>query len=167
MDHRELKRLIKICIVMRKLLYRSVRSSFFFAVIFMMISCTKTEDMPPEVRIDRTGCARCRMLISDTRFAAAIKTDSYLIFDDIGCMIEYSRTHTNTLEASVWVREFGSDRWIHSEDAAFYLQENKQTPMGYGFIAVKKEASYPQNPIPGATFIGSLQELKAKFIAKS
>lgn len=153
--------------MIKKILYRSLLSSFFSAVVFILMSCTKTEDMPPEIRIDRTGCARCRMLISDTRFAAALKTNDYLIFDDIGCMLEYSRTHTNTTEASVWVRDFGSDRWIHSEDAVFYFQDNKQTPMGYGYIAVRKDASNPENPVPGTTFIGSLQELNAKFVAKS
>lgn len=140
---------------------RSLISIFFAALLLM--SCTKKEDMPPEITIDRTACARCRMLISDSRFAASLKSGSYLIFDDIGCMLEYSRTHIELPEASVWVRDFGSDKWIRSIDADFYLQDNKQTPMGYGFIALRKGEL---NPSGGNTLIGSLQQLKAKFATK-
>jgi len=135
--------------------------SIFAASIVILLGCAKNDNVPPEIRADKTGCTRCRMLISDTRFAAALKTDKYILFDDIGCMLDYSRTHTIAREASVWVRDFGTDAWIPGEEAVFFLKDDKKTPMGYGYIAIKKETT--NRNMPATTRIGSLKELENTF----
>ena len=141
--------------------YNGMLKIFFTASVVIILGCAKSIDQPPKIRADKTGCTRCRMLISDTRFAAALKTDRYLLFDDIGCMLDYSRTHTNAREASVWVRDIGTDNWIHAEEAVFFIKDDKRTPMGYGFIAIKKEI---RNREPAqASRIGSLLELQNRF----
>ena len=111
--------------------------------------------------VDRTACARCKMLISDLRFAAALKTDRYFIFDDIGCMLAYASNHTDT-STDLWVRDYAAQKWLRSQDATFYFDEHKRTPMSYGFIAMKKGSADPS----GFTLIGSVIDLRNKFASR-
>ena len=146
---------------MKRVLRTDFLKSFFGASIVILLGCAKSDSTPPEIRADKTGCTRCRMLISDTRFAAALKTEKYLLFDDIGCMLDYSRTHTISREASVWVRDFGTDTWIRGEEATFFLRDDKKTPMGYGYIALKNETA--SGGAAQASRIGSLKDLQHTF----
>ncbi len=149
----------------RSIARHASRVASFAAMLVLVAGCTKSLDTPPELRADKVACTRCRMLISDTRFACALKLDRYLLFDDIGCMLDYSRTHASTREAStgpqVWVRDFENDAWIHAQDAHFFATKDRKTPMGYGYIAInaKSNAVAPA----GATLIGSINELQTQF----
>src|SRR5512140_50626 len=78
-----------------------------------LMSCAQQQDVPPPIAVDKTACARCSMLISDGRFAAALKENGkYLVFDDIGCMLNYSTEHKLAADESVWVRDYTTDSWI-------------------------------------------------------
>src|SRR6185503_9069682 len=74
--------------------------------------CRSVDEKLPEVVVDRSECAKCRMLISDARFAGLIKTDNYLMFDDIGCMLAYKQKNTSQTISASWVRDYASNTWI-------------------------------------------------------
>lgn len=107
-------------------------------LISITIGCQSADDKWPEVVIDRSECAKCRMLISDARFVGLLKTDAYLMFDDLGCMLKYQlNTDPQTIRGT-WVRDYYSDTWVETKDAIFYRQDDMVTPMGYGYIGTSK-----------------------------
>ena len=93
-------------------------------------------DQPPEIRYGEDICEECGMIISDPRFAAAYVTgdEQVRLFDDIGGMIAYDRRHQETVEA-YWVHDLETKAWIRAEEAAFVLQQELITPMGWGLAA--------------------------------
>jgi copper chaperone NosL len=146
-----------------------MHSLFFKIAVLISVGvfiacCGKQQDTPPEITVDRSECARCKMLISDGRYAAALKVEEkYLLFDDIGCMLSYARDKKITPDRALWVRDHNTDSWISAEQASFYLQNTPQTPMEYGYIAVKETDTKPSSKSGDVTPIGALAELRADF----
>ncbi len=91
---------------------------------------------PPKMFYGRDGCAQCRMIIADERFACAAATADrrFLKFDDIGCFAAHEKKSAEHVLRS-WVRNAGADEWIGKEEARFVHSPNLVTPMGYGFAA--------------------------------
>jgi hypothetical protein len=102
------------------------------------------EGMQP-IRWDRDTCVRCRMVISDRRFAAEMvgaKRNQLFKFDDIGCAVFWLRdqaaAHPWMAEATtrLWVSDVHSrgkqPTWLDAR-SAHYL--SKTSPMGYNFGA--------------------------------
>ena len=112
-------------------------------VVGIALGCQSSDEKLPEVVVDRSECAKCRMLISDARFAGLLKTSEYLMFDDLGCMLSYQlNVHPQDLRGS-WVRDYYSNTWIETKDAIFYRQDDIKTPMGYGYVGASKRDSEP------------------------
>ena len=105
--------------------------------------CNSSDDQLPEVVVDRSECAKCRMLISDSRFAALIKTNEYLMFDDIGCLLKYEREVSPQALHGMWVRDYFKNTWIPENEAIFYRIDNISTPMEYGYVAATRSNSEP------------------------
>lgn len=96
------------------------------------------------IRWDRDTCTRCKMVISDRRFAAQIRggpKNTSFKFDDIGCATtwraEKLKEHPWLAETGTrfWVAEFGgkSEKWLDAR-SAHYLS-GKTSPMGYNYAA--------------------------------
>lgn len=94
---------------------------------------------------DRDVCTRCKMTISDRRFASQIRggpKNTFFKFDDIGCATtwraEKLREHPWMAEAAThfWVAEFTGqgDKWLKAREA-HYLS-GKSSPMGYNYAAL-------------------------------
>lgn len=94
-------------------------------------------DGPPTVRYGQEGCARCRMIINDDRFAAALVTTDGdgLKFDEVGCLIEYRTAHPDSARAE-WVRGYQTGQWHDARQAFFVHGPKLHTPMGSGLAAV-------------------------------
>jgi copper chaperone NosL len=110
---------------------------FLFALL-LLAACgpAVSLDEPPEIRYGEDECDRCRMLISDARYAAAYMTEDGTArrFDDIGGMLAY---HAEQQEAVhlFWVHDAGSQVWVRADEATFVLSPMLQTPMGFGIAA--------------------------------
>ena len=96
---------------------------------------------------DRDNCTRCKMSISDRRFAVQIRggpKNTFFKFDDIGCATtwraENLKDHPWMTEAATrfWVAEFDGkgEKWLDARKA-FYLG-GKTSPMGYNYGAFAK-----------------------------
>ena len=110
------------------------------AIILSIAGCGSTDEKLPDVVVDRSECAKCRMLISDARFAGMIRTTEYLMFDDIGCMLKYDETVSAHAKKSVWVRDYFANTWIAADDAVFLRLDAVETPMAYGYLAAAKQS---------------------------
>ncbi|HEX8989985.1 MAG TPA: nitrous oxide reductase accessory protein NosL [Rhodocyclaceae bacterium] len=96
-----------------------------------------------EIKWDRDTCTRCRMVISDRRFAAQVRggpKNSNFSFDDIGCAAFWlaDQAWGRDAAARIWVADVGSRpdsvRWLDARSAQFI--GGKESPMGYDFGAV-------------------------------
>lgn len=98
---------------------------------------------PPDVRWGQDVCAECGMILSETRYAAAV---IYLVdgernvrlFDDIGEMFEIDDPPRH--DVRYWVGDAGTERWIDAETAVFVRSPAIHTPMGRGVAAFADEA---------------------------
>jgi copper chaperone NosL len=94
-------------------------------------------DGPPTVRYGQEGCAHCRMIVNDDRFAAALVTPGgeALKFDEVGCLVEYRGANPGAAKAE-WVRGYQSGEWHDARQALYVHGPRLHTPMGSGLAAV-------------------------------
>jgi copper chaperone NosL len=111
-----------------------------------LISACAREPLPNglvEIRWDRDVCTRCKMVISDRRFAVEVrggpKPETYK-FDDIGCAAAWLKDRPWGEEAAtrIWVADYAASgqtaTWLDARTARFIT--GKTSPMAYNFAAV-------------------------------
>lgn len=113
---------------------------------------------PVEIKWDRDTCERCRMAISDKRFAAQVRDPNRKVhkFDDIGCaMFWVAHQAFNELSANseYWVADYRGGNWLDARKANFL--HGKKSPMGYHYAALAEAEA-------GTV---SYQEMKKRIIA--
>lgn len=117
---------------------------FLFFTIFF-ISCsdsTSTSNDIKEIHWDRDMCDRCKMVISEKKFAVQVTnphTQKTFLFDDFGCAISWFKEENQTWlkEAKIWINDAHNGLFIDAKEA-IYTKENI-TPMGYGFSAYTQD----------------------------
>jgi copper chaperone NosL len=103
----------------------------------LLVGCGPVDlSRPPAIRLGEEACARCRMIISDERFAAALITPDgeTLKFDDMGCLIQHESCGLRPATA-YWIRDFGGSGWLNARDAVFVHSKTISSPMGFGLAA--------------------------------
>lgn len=92
-----------------------------------------------------TTCAYCDMTVymRDHELGmfstqAITKDGENLFFDDAGCMLNYERMEN--LDYDQFVRDYNTLDWVKAEDAVL-VKANVKTPMNYGYLFFKDEAS--------------------------
>lgn len=107
-------------------------------LIALLLAACAGADGPPTVALDRTACAHCGMLVSDLRYAAALRLrpgEEARVFDDIGCMLqEWPRTGDGAT-AAAWAMDVDGT-WIDAREATF-VRGAIRTPMGGGIVAFR------------------------------
>jgi copper chaperone NosL len=91
---------------------------------------------PPKIAYGKDLCARCRMIISDERYAAGLvdPEGDQLTFDDIGEMI--ATVQGEGLQSRrVWVSDYESRAWVDGTQAWYAVSPSVMTPMGTGVTA--------------------------------
>lgn len=139
---------------------------------------TWAEGMLP-IKWDRDTCTRCKMVISDRRFACEMRGGpkaTAFKFDDIGCAAtwraEKLAEHAWMTDSAtrLWVADFTGkgDKWLDAL-SAHYLS-GKTSPMGYNYAAFaqpqpdtiafgpmgqKTTGTWPANCLPSAAKVNS------------
>ena len=91
---------------------------------------------PPEIAFGRDTCARCGMIISDQRFAAALTSDAAeaVLFDDAGEMLmTVAEDGVGTWRA--WAQDRNDGGWFDAKTSVFARGDAQLTPMGTGIVA--------------------------------
>lgn len=102
--------------------------------------CAGSDDStPPAIRLGRDECAECGMLINEDRFSttAQVLVDGrkkWLVFDDIGDMLDHERDNTFSVLGR-FVHDYESRQWHAATGAVFVYAESLHTPMGSGLAA--------------------------------
>ncbi len=113
-----------------------VLTLFFIA----LAGCSKKDytKEPAKMHWDRDMCARCKMAISERKFAVqGVDTKGKVYkFDDLGCLVMWqAKEHPEVKFAKIWITDSKTGEWIDARKA--YYQKGCITPMGYGFCAYK------------------------------
>jgi copper chaperone NosL len=102
---------------------------------------------PPQMRLGRDECIECGMIISEDRSSAAMLIEKggrreYMMFDDIGCLLDYERDHSDEYRhVQSFVRDYSSGEWLEAGKAHYLFADRKKllTPMGTGMAAFGSE----------------------------
>ena len=116
-------------------------SHFILIFIMIVLGCDTKETTLPQIRYGEETCDRCRMIISEKRFAAAYRTveDVPRKFDDFGCAILHQIEQDEQVK-QFWVYDYKESAWLDTAHAFFVQSTDVLTPMGYGVAAVKTES---------------------------
>ncbi|MBN9422411.1 MAG: protein NosL [Candidatus Accumulibacter sp. 66-26] len=102
---------------------------------------------PVAIKWDRDTCERCRMVISEKRFAAQVRDQNRKVhkFDDIGCAVfwlAHQPFNEQSAGTEYWVADYAGASanpgaadvsWLDARQALF--ADGKKSPMGYNFGA--------------------------------
>jgi len=115
---------------------------FLWIGLVLMIGVTGCEKRPvgapAEMHWDRDMCDRCKMAISERKFAVEIidpqRNQTYK-FDDIGCAVLWMDETAIPWrsKAIIWITDAKTGEWIDAKKA-FYVP-GAITPMAFGFAA--------------------------------
>ena len=114
--------------------------SGFISIVFMIglliAGCGSQNNGIPRIRYGEETCDRCRMIISEKRFAAAYRTESGALrkFDDLGCAALHQKEQ-GEMAAQFWGVDYEETDWLDVKQAFLVHSSELLTPMGYG-IAV-------------------------------
>ena len=88
-------------------------------------------------------CARCRMAISQNRYAAELVDHEGNVwkFDDIGCMLRYTRDHGLKPQLQTYfVMDYRTQHWLDATRAAYVRSDQIPSPMSGGIVAFEEKA---------------------------
>jgi len=140
-------------------------SFLFLLTVFSIFSFSGCEKKPigtvEEMHWDRDMCERCKMAISERKFAAQIidpKIGKVYKFDDIGCALLWmEETGLPWKEkAVIWVTDAKNGEWINARAAKYVY--GAITPMAYGF------AAYSEKTLPAGAEVHDLEYITKKII---
>ena len=91
----------------------------------------------PVIQYGKENCARCRMVISDVRFAAAWREPAgkETHFDDIGCMVFLEGEEHPPAATRFWVHDYLTETWLDAPGASYAISPSIRSPMSYGVAA--------------------------------
>lgn len=115
----------------------------WLVVVLLLAGCNPGSAGPVAIDTAHDACDHCRMIISDTRFAAQIVApgEEPRLFDDIGCLRDYVRRHSPIPQARVFVADHRTGEWIDAARAIYTRSTAVKTPMASGIIAHASIAS--------------------------
>jgi len=87
------------------------------------------------------------MVISDDRFAAAWRegTKRERYFDDVGCMVAYTKSRRPPEGTVFFVRDFAADLWSDAESAFYMVAPGIKSPMSYDIAAFASQEAATTN----------------------
>lgn len=126
-------------------LIRSIRKPnigpvLLFLLSFSLFSCTNYNAVP--LKLNSDNCDFCKMSIADGKFGAEVITQKGRVykFDDIMCMVNYSKANPETKIKVFYVNDFTKENVLIPVETAFFLSgESIQSPMRGGIIAFSSE----------------------------
>ncbi len=116
-----------------------------FAIVLYGTACISSPLAPVEVYPEDV-CTRCKMAISDKRFAGEILVEVGVArkFDDLGCLLKDMRDRAARDEPPAFAVDFEKREWVNMKKAYYVRSGRISTPMGSGLIAFKNRSDAEQ-----------------------
>jgi copper chaperone NosL len=111
--------------------------------ILLLAGCGNKEYKPKEISVETDVCEICNMTISHLDYAGQIvfKNNDYLVFDDLGCLMEYIIDHGESEIGAAYIKDESTNEWINVKEAVYIYEANYWTPMNYGVLAFASRES--------------------------
>lgn len=124
----------------------------------------KIDTAPHEIHYGEDVCERCKMIISDKRFAAQLidQKGTALKFDDVGCMSDYLKEsgQEGPKPLAIYVADFATGKWLDAGKAAYLLNPELRSPMGYNIAAFRTAEEMNGSPfMEGGKSLGGFDDL--------
>ncbi|MFB3902194.1 MAG: nitrous oxide reductase accessory protein NosL [Acidobacteriota bacterium] len=109
-----------------------------FTIVLGSAGCISSTLEPVEI-YPEDMCSRCKMAISDKRFAGEIVVEAGVArkFDDLGCLLADIRDRTTRDEPPAFAVDFEKREWVNVKEAYFLRSSAISTPMASGLVAFK------------------------------
>ncbi|WP_457606039.1 nitrous oxide reductase accessory protein NosL [Nitratifractor sp.] len=128
------------------------RREFLFIAVSVLalaaVGCggSRKKGEPAEVHWDRDMCERCKMVVSERKYAAEVvdpRTDKVHYFDDLGCAVLWLKEEKIpwAKEAKIFVTDAKTGEWLDARRARY--TDDSITPMAYG-IAAFSDKTFPK-----------------------
>ncbi|MDZ4831801.1 MAG: nitrous oxide reductase accessory protein NosL [Phycisphaerae bacterium] len=130
-----------------KNLRSSLAAGCVLGIAAMTAGCSDApSDGPPVLRVGRDECSHCGMMIAEDRCSAALLVElpdgrGYRLFDDLGCLLDYERTHRDDAIIARFSRDYAAREWVPATTARYVMSEAIQTPMGSWLVAFGDEGA--------------------------
>ncbi|WP_102275249.1 nitrous oxide reductase accessory protein NosL [Cytobacillus massiliigabonensis] len=111
----------------------------------LLAGCQSKAAAPVEIKANEESCAECKMGIEELKSAAQIilEDGKPLLFDDIGCMINYLQQNSPKYEAA-FIHDFETGEWIDFDKSTFVQGTAIESPMSYGIAGFESEEKATQ-----------------------
>ena len=112
-------------------------------VLLLSLSFMSCGDFKIEpIKLNADKCDFCKMSIADGKYGAEVITQKGRVykFDDIMCMVNYTKENANTKMEAFYVNDFAQDNNLIPIETAFFLSGGDiKSPMHGGIIAFSNE----------------------------
>ncbi len=109
----------------------NISAALLILVSVTLFSCNSNEPKP--IKLNSDTCDFCKMTISNGKFASELVTKKgrYYKFDDVSCMIKYTKSNSDLAEAKLFVNNYSNENQFISVEKGFYLLGGSlNAPMG-------------------------------------
>jgi copper chaperone NosL len=112
------------------------------------MACAQATPQPAALDTRNDACARCRMAVSDGRFAGQIVAPGHepKFYDDLGCLRKELASSPLPRGAAVFVADHRTGAWVLAERAVYTFHPAFATPMASHLIAHADRASRDADP---------------------
>ncbi len=115
------------------------------AILISAVLAACSTKPPRPIDIDASDmCSRCRMAISQNRYAAELldHDGNAFKFDDIGCMRRYTLDHRLDPKAQTYfVMDYQTQHWLDATQAAYVRSDAIPSPMSGQLVAFHDKPS--------------------------
>lgn len=127
---------------------KAPRSALVLAAALAAVACRRGPPSPAPLDTRSEACARCRMAVSDARFAAQLVApgEEPRFFDDVGCLRDDLREGRVPRGAVAYVADHRTKAWVRAAAATYARVPGLATPMDSHLVAHADAASRAADP---------------------
>jgi copper chaperone NosL len=117
-------------------------------LVLAVVACGQDVLQPASLDTRNDACARCRMMVSEQRFASQVVApgEEAKFFDDLGCLRGFLKDTPPTAGAIAYVADYRTGAWTRAARAVYVRHDQVQTPMGSHLLAFADAASRDAGP---------------------
>lgn len=116
---------------------RKIQLFILTIALVVLAACGDKTYEPRDINTATDVCYICNMSMTHVDYAAQIvlKNGDQVVFDDLGCLMEYVLTEGDNEIGAGFIRDTNSSQWLDVKEAAYVYAKDFWTPMNYGVLA--------------------------------
>lgn len=116
---------------------KSLKWSGLLFIICLLGACGDKTYEPRAINPETDVCYICNMSVTSVDFAAqaVLKNSDIVVFDDLGCLMDYIKQNGEEEIGAAYIRDTSSTKWLNIKDASYVYSKDYWTPMNYGVLA--------------------------------